>query len=240
VRTISIVMLAPPHVSIPVHLNARLTQSITVSTFLEMVMRLTHVQNRKTFSLHREESELLLRALNDEMGPAVKGNTDVVEPGALAWLVTHLQDLDYAASRQKRKKGDSLRNAAERQRVTGRNFLEINHFLERYVAVPQVVRRSMDDPQAQGWTFEWARQGYEPYVELKLIQRIINIAQGERISLLKQCKQCQRWIFTRLANQTFCPGGKCREEFHKTSPEDKERRRTWARKNYQAHRAMNS
>jgi len=181
-----------------------------------------------------KEAELLIRALNDEMGPAVKGNREIVDPDLLIELVRLFQELDLSLKGGKIQ--DSRRRGAGALASPLLKYAEINNFLGKYDAYPTVVPKFLDDPRAHGWTFEWARKGSQPFLELKFVQKIAEIAQAQRISSIRQCKQCGRWFYARTSKQRFCPKGDCRDQFHRTSPEDKERRRKWARDNYHTHR----
>jgi hypothetical protein len=197
---------------------------------------LNHVQKPKSIASFLTEAELLIRALNDEMGPAVRGNREIVDPGRLVGLVKRFQELDF---RLKSGKIRDSRKGAGPLASSASMYDEINGFLRQYDAFPTVVPRSLDDPRARGWTFEWAREGNQPFVELRLIQKIVDIAQAQRISSIRQCKQCDRWFYARASIQRFCPKGECREQFHRTSPEDKKRRREWARDYYHKQKTKN-
>ena len=189
-----------------------------------------HVQKPRSAPFFLKQAEFLIRALNDEMGPAVKGNREIVDPDVLVSLVKRFQELDLSLKGGKIK--DSRRRGAGALASPVLKYREINDFLRKYEAYPTVVPKYLDDPRARGWTFEWARKGNQPFVELRLIQKIVEIAQAQRISSIRQCKQCGRWFYARISKQRFCPKGNCREQFHQTSPEDMKRRREWARDYY--------
>jgi len=215
-----------------------LTSAKLRHTVLDMVKTLIRVRRANRAGFNAKHAQLLVRALNDEMGPDVKGRPDIVDPAALIWLVRKLNELSHAPQNSKGAQGDSHRHKNQRNGIAPL-CLEISRFLKRYLAVPVLVPRSMYEPGADGWTFEWAREGHEPYVELRLVQTIVSMAQIQRISYLKQCEQCARWFFARSSIQRFCPKRPCKELFHRTNPGDKKRRNEWAKRNYRINRTAN-
>jgi hypothetical protein len=115
-----------------------------------------------------------------------------------------------------------------------RRYTAINRFLRRYVAVPIILPDYFSDPnpKLRGWELTWGRKGHAmPFTELRLIRTIADIASAHRISSLKQCAHCRRWLFARFSHQRFCSDA-CKESFHRTNDADKKRRSEWARKNY--------
>ena len=51
------------------------------------------------------------------------------------------------------------------------------------------------------------------------------------INRVKQCDQCNTWIWARVKNQRYC-SKTCRMRHFQTSPKGKKYKREWARKNY--------
>lgn len=128
----------------------------------------------------------------------------------------------------------------------------VNDCLSQYLAIPVVT---LDSPCGdlgrksplviRGWSLQWERVERWPMLKLAGIQHIemsaaliaVNLAQTGQLASLKQCKQCQRWLFARFSHQTFC-SEQCKGMFHHTNPDEKKRRRDWARENYQSRKEL--
>ena len=184
-------------------------------------------------------SKGLLRALNDELGPSVRGKRKIVDPRALLLLVKRFQQLDDALTHAGAVKG--VNGSTYETPEVLKCYRAINRFMRRYQATPGILPHSMmGDNDSRGWEFAWARIGvqHQPYIEVGLVQQIERIAASGRINSLKRCEQCKRWIFARFPHQRFC-GPKCKETFHRTDPLDRQRRREWAKENYKIHKTKN-
>ena len=187
-----------------------------------------------------------MRALNNELGPLARGKPEVVDWIALVDLVTRFKRLHDAL---KDKEFAMSVPGKWGQRVNPeltRRYAAVNQLLMRYRAVPEVIPdwifTGPVDFEVRGWQLRWAREeenNENRYLELLLVQEIVKIAQARRISSIKQCEQCGRWIIARFSHQRFCPESACRDNFHRFNQADKERRRIWARNNYKTHRTKN-
>ena len=111
----------------------------------------------------------------------------------------------------------------------------INKILRQYQARPLLRLLS---PRRDSFRIEWQRTD-EDDLELLAVLRAIELAQERRIASLKECSNpnCKRWLFARFAHQRFCSEA-CKEMFHRTDGADKERRRKWARDNYQSRKEL--
>jgi hypothetical protein len=116
-------------------------------------------------------------------------------------------------------------------------FRSVNRLLRRHVAVPYIEPRYFANPSSssRGWWLRWGpADGHaHKYSERAFALQILDIADRGRISYLKQCANtnCRKWLFARFSHQRFCEEG-CKEEYHRSDPVDKERRRKWAKKHY--------
>jgi hypothetical protein len=186
--------------------------------------------------------EFLIRAMNDDLKGFAKGNRGICDPRALLVLVKRLQALDAVL----RDLGISLFEYGTDGKIIDNpevlaKFRAVNRFLWRYEATPSITPEFMSDanPHSRGWELSWGRTGKraQPFFELNLVLKILKIASAGRISSLKQCENCRKWLYARFPHQRFCLGD-CKDRFHQTNEADKKRRREWAKKNYWAHKAL--
>lgn len=107
-------------------------------------------------------------------------------------------------------------------------------------AVGKILRQYQARPNLRpqpglraGFRLEWQRIDGDD-LELLAVLSAVKLAQEGRIASLKQCANtnCEQWLFARFRHQRFCSEA-CKEMFHRTDETDKERRRKWARDNYQ-------
>jgi hypothetical protein len=182
--------------------------------------------------------QFLVNALNGDLPAGFRGNRRVMDTRALLLLVKRFQALD-----------DVLRDkmiplvARDRQGeiidspVVMSSFRSVNRLLRRYVAVPYIEPRYFVDPSSssRGWSLRWgpAVGHAHKHSERAFALQILDIADRGRISYLKQCANtnCRKWLFARFSHQRFCEDS-CKEEYHRSDPIDKQRRRDWAKKNY--------
>jgi hypothetical protein len=193
------------------------------------------VQKSDRAFAYEKAARLLIRALNDEMGPAVRGRREVLDRRPLLLLVKRFQALEDVVGDKKiplfsiNSEGGLDDNPDVLQK-----YKAINRVLRRYIAVPVILPDYFSDPnpKLRGWELTWERKGHpRPFTELRLIHTIADIASANKISSLKQCAHCRRWLFARFSHQRFC-SDECKESFHRTNDADKKRRREWARTNY--------
>jgi predicted nucleic acid-binding Zn ribbon protein len=120
-------------------------------------------------------------------------------------------------------------------------FRAVNRLLRRFTATPSVMPDFMGDldPASRGWHFSWGRTGgrEQPFIEVGFALNIVEIASAGKISSLKQCASCRKWLFARFPHQRFCSDN-CKEAFHRSNEADKKRRRDWARENYRVRKAL--
>ena len=203
-----------------------------------MPNRPSRVQNEQYSVGGEGKASLLLRALNNELGPGAKNRKDVVDRRALLLLMKRFQRLEQATESQRTL--PLTRRDPESPEML-RHYTGLNRALRRYEAIPGVHPLSLYDPDAKvlGWDFVWGRTGRsQPFMELNLVLLIAAFAAAGTIASFKQCDACQRWLQAKFAHQRFC-SSVCKEEFHRSNPQDKARRREWARNNYQLHKTKN-
>lgn len=199
-----------------------------------MAIAKSRVQKAKRIFRGEADSELLIRVLNDELGPTVRGNRNIVDRRQLLLLVRRLQALQ----------GRILTGPSWRDDERGllRFYGGVNRCLERYEAIPLIEPHQYTDPRSEssGWSLTWRRTGTRiaPFLELRMAMVAVNLAQSGQIASLRQCSVCNRWLFRRFEHQKFC-GAKCKSEFRRADPQEKQRRREWARNNYWLHKNKN-
>ena len=174
----------------------------------------------------------------------MKGNRKIVDARALLVLVKRFQALDEIL----KDRNVPLFSRGSRGEIIDspevlRRFGAVNRFLRRYTAKPVILPEYMSDlnPNSRGWLFEWSRAGAheQPFAELGMVLQIKDLAEEGRISSIKQCAHCRRWLFARFPHQRFCQES-CKEMFHRTDEADKKRRRDWAKQNYWIHKNKNA
>jgi hypothetical protein len=182
--------------------------------------------------------EQLLLALNTKIpstqsGAAIEAlRRAVPDAGTLARIVLKLQQLVVDPPKVVDVR-DHLWNPA------ARHLFQLNQELARYTSFPYIST----DVEG-GWSFGWHVQttAYGKDESLVLISRAqnefphvltaIGLAREGLIDRVRRCKIDRRWFYARTKESRFC-SSKCRNMFHQLDPRDKERRRKWARENYQ-------
>jgi hypothetical protein len=96
------------------------------------------------------------------------------------------------------------------------------------------------DPEAEVEPFVWfplrnagkysAGWPNPHYDDLRAVYDLTQIAQEGFLDRLKKCN-CGKWLYARFAHQRFC-SSKCREKAFRSDPDEKAKRRKWARKYY--------
>jgi hypothetical protein len=203
----------------------------------------SRVQKHDTFADSTKPSDFLIRAMNDELGGLARGNRKICDPRALLILVKRLQALDDVLQ--------DPRIPVIRYGIDGKviympealsKFRAVNRVLWRYQATPSIFPGYMGDanPLSRNWEISWGRTGQrdQPFFELGVVLDILKIASAGRISSLRQCANCRRWLYARFSHQRFC-NDTCKETFHRSNEADKKRRREWAKKNYWLHKNKN-
>lgn len=209
-----------------------------------MAKQASRVQTKNRPITLEARSELLIHAMNDDLIGAFKGNRTMLDPRALLLVVKRFQALDNLlgdrsiALFSRGKQGEIIDSQAVLQ-----GFGTVNRLLRRYTATPSIspTYYSDGDPSSRGWWLKWEPAGgrMRTHFELSFVLQILDIVRAGRISYLKQCANCHRWLFARFAHQRFCKEG-CKEIFHRSDATDKQRRREWARKNYWLHKHKNT
>jgi hypothetical protein len=208
-----------------------------------MAIHKSRVQKSDQGSSFDSRVEWLLRALNDDWKGSIKGDRTAVDPRALLLLVKRFQALERITSYKRiplfwRSSSGDIEHNPELTRI----YRAVNIALRRYAARPVIMPDYMADmnPQSRGWSFEWARSGKssQPFMEVGFALTVVDLASSGRISALKQCEECRKWLFARFPHQRFCSEA-CKDHFHKFNDADKKRRREWAKKNYWLHKQKN-
>jgi hypothetical protein len=79
-----------------------------------------------------------------------------------------------------------------------------------------------------------AKAGIE---EGQALGAIFSLGREGLLGNLRRCDECRRWIFARFSHQRFCPGGRCRERYFKSSEKWKAHRRAYSKKLYRLHKS---
>jgi hypothetical protein len=208
-----------------------------------MARQLSRVQKKARSIPLQEQSAVLLLALNGELlGPMLKSRK-LVDPRVLLLLVRRLQLLEgVLADRSIPLVSRGAEGEIVDSQVLLSKFRAVNRLLKRYSAVPVVNPDYFSGgvQLSRGWHLEWHPSGKRPrtLLELGYAMQIVEIARAGRISSLKQCANCGKWLFAGFSHQRFC-NEICKETFHQTNEADKKRRREWAKHNYWLHKNRN-
>jgi hypothetical protein len=197
-----------------------------------LTMAKTHSRRQTRVYDHEDSGALIARALNDDLEPDLAGGP--YDPRALEMLVAKLNQYTAHISSRGGRDDDSYVHRKARASV--------NLFLRRYEAYPLVLPGTVTGRKSLlGWDLEWARKGANPFAEIRLVLSVMALASAGRLSSLKRCAHCGRWIFARFSHHRFCRNGdKCKEEFNRTNADNRKKRNDKARANYQnnKHRAV--
>jgi len=212
-----------------------------------------HASNRVQISVQSDWLEshvsLVLSALNGDWGGNDKSVRSAYRCRTLILLIKRIQQIETAA-------GDIGIKFARLQRgdvrvaklIASPEFVKLqsklDRFLLRFRASPRIQLHPVLKPGVRETTMFWGLSWVAPYsatrfwYEVPLLNEIVQIAKHGRINALRQCKQCQRWMFARRsAIDSFC-SPECRDLYHRTNEADRIRRRNWARTNYQSHKEL--
>lgn len=183
----------------------------------------SHVRTSEAGRKYRgeEEARFLLSQLNDER---------TIHRGSLRQVILALQELGDCRpmTRQRVLSGDPS------QVEETRKIEAVNKFLRQYEARP---RLRLPSPFGGGVRLQWRSPGKD--MELSAVLIAVELAQQGRIASLKKCAypNCKRWLFARFKHQRFCSEA-CYDLFHRTDPDEKKRRRDWAREDYQSRKEL--
>lgn len=171
----------------------------------------------------------LVSVMNSPRAECLKMKQGAVDPRALVLFVKRLQTFRTIAL-----KVNSDDEPVELEKMEK----SINRFLSRYKAHPCLTWMHL--PHGWGfWEADWMpdRSVSHSAMELRLVLAAMDIAETRRLSALRQCVECRRWLFARFKHQRFC-SQRCKDGFHKFNEADKKRRRDWARANYQTRKRL--
>ena len=182
-----------------------------------------------------EEARFLLSQLNE-------GST--IHRDSLRQIISALQELAdcHPITRPRVWSGDSVQIEEMRKIET------VNKSLRQYEARPRLrLPFTRGGPIRLEWRStpksitDATRVRRDANLELKTVLIAVELAQEGRIVSLKQCANpnCKRWLFARFKHQRFCSEA-CYELFHRTDPQEKKRRRDWAKDNYQSRKELES
>jgi hypothetical protein len=193
--------------------------------------------------------EQVLCALNDAWGSGNERIRSGYRRRALVVLIKLIQQMEAVAGNigsllARIQRGDFRAaeeiGTPELLKIHGR----LSRFLSRFGASPRMQLQpalgSGVRPGTVYWQLSWVPLGGEGrfWYEVPLLLEIVQVARSGSINALRQCDQCQRWMFARRpAIDRFCKS-ECRDLFHRTNESDKTRRRDWARENYQTRKEL--
>jgi predicted RNA-binding Zn ribbon-like protein len=111
----------------------------------------------------------------------------------------------------------------------------VNKLLRQYEARP---RLRLPSPFGGGLRLEWRCAGRP--AELNAVLVAVELARQGCIASLKECPNptCSRWFFARFSHQRFCSED-CKAFFKKVDPQEKAKRRDWAKEHYWTQRRTN-
>jgi hypothetical protein len=213
-----------------------------------MAKRSKRVQ--KQASAQQQEIGSLLSGLNREWPKANVVTRKLVlqfvpDVGRLARIVLKLQRLVTHPPKQlENLDSKGLADIWENLQSEGpayRHLRQLNNELSQYRTFPHISQ------DRGGWRFQWevAYHGdldgglinASRVEELPLVLTAIRLAEQGLIERVRRCPIDRRWFYARTKESRFC-GSKCRNVFHQRDPKDKERRRKWARENYQTRKTL--
>lgn len=202
---------------------------------------------QKKLSEQRRSIQQLVLALNNRLpgAPGIRPRRPFIEAfhrmiphaGTLARIVLRLQRLVVDPPKVV-DVSDHLDTPA------ARHLHSLNQQLASYTSFPYI---STDGKG--GWSFDWEVQVtvYGDNDNLGFITRgrrelphaltAIGLAREGLIDRVRRCPIDRRWFYARTKESRFCCS-ECRNLFHQSDPKDKERRRIWARENYQSRKEL--
>ena len=178
------------------------------------------------------KEEILLKVLNGDVGPSGRPIFKVeVNRRRLQVLILRFQRLESALKKDSYSSEAAYDPFTENPTIA-KAFYAINRILTRYRLTPLLSPDYNFGRGRLGWDLDFAElHKTQIFFEFARVRHIESIAAEGRISYLKQCAHCKRWLFAKFSHQRFCSDS-CKESFHRTDENDKTRRREWARKNY--------
>jgi hypothetical protein len=218
-----------------VQLHIRLTTAKFGRIYLCVAIQTSRIRKPGTKRRFQgeDEAQFLLRFMNGDRR---------VHQATLHEIVFALQGLQPVTpiTRERFMSGDPTLKQ-ETNRIEA-----VNRILRQYEAVP-VIRRPYS-VSGSGFRLEWRPTGDsaarrrqtkgDAHTELTAALIAIGLAQEGRIHSLRRCQNCTRWFFAKFVHSRFCAED-CKNTFHRENPDEKERRRKWARENYWIHRNKN-
>jgi hypothetical protein len=199
-------------------------------------------KQRRSFPFE-QGAQGLLPFLNGDLPEALK-NRRILDRRTLLLLVKRLQALEsMLADRNiplfRRGEQDELVDSP----AVLRKFRAVNWIIGHYMATPEIRPDYFTggNSPSRGWHLVWNPAGQRPRTafEFPIAFQILELARAGRISALRQCANCHRWLFARFAHQRFCKQS-CKETFHRSDEADKERRRAEAKRRYWDHKALDT
>jgi hypothetical protein len=174
----------------------------------------SRIRSERTYR-GEEEARFLLSQLNEKR---------MIHRDRLRQIILALQELGDCRqiTRQRILSGDPTQIEEMRKIET------VNKFLRQYEARP---RLRLPSPFGGGIRLAWRCAGKD--IELNAVLIAVELARQGRIASLKECtnSDCKRWFFAKFAHSRFCSED-CKNTFHRENPDEKKRRREWARNNY--------
>jgi hypothetical protein len=198
----------------------------------------------------QQEIELLLNGLNRKWPKANVATRKLLlqvvpDSGRLTRIVLRLQRLvthppEWLVDLESKNALDFWEHF-QTQGGAYRHLRQLNEELSKYRTFPHIAQ------VVGAWRFQWntvyhgdidggvvdARRTQE----LPLVLTAIRLAEQGLIERVRRCPIDRRWFYARTKESRFCSSN-CRNIFHQRDPKDKERRRKWARENYQTRKTL--
>jgi len=119
---------------------------------------------------------------------------------------------------------------------------KLSRFCSRFQAHPGLRFRAWVH-SGQEVTIQWQQFWTTPtreryWYDISLFSAVLDLTDLGLVKSFRRCDYCKRWFFARrTVIDRFC-NSECRELFHRTNEGDKERRRKWAKENYQSRKEL--
>ena len=175
------------------------------------------------------EARYLLELLNEGL---------TLDRDALIKLISALQELIKAQPKPIKK---ALLNGDPAQLKQLERVGAVNRVLRRYLVRPYVrLPSTLGSPVRLDWRASVTHPGFvqsrrNADVEFNAVRVAIHLAERSLIQRLKKCERdgCERWLYAKFKHKKYCSDD-CYASFHRDDPQEKARRRDWARDNYQS------
>jgi len=171
------------------------------------------------------EADTLLRWMNGGISPNYWGKTTKASRERVLAIVEAINRATELLRVPTSSERDYIHNPPK---AVQQALKEITDRLSRYPREPYVDIMRQYGKYELGFTY--IPGGKAPWGERIAVSQLINLAETERFSLLRQC-QCQKWFLARRADQKACSPN-CRHKAYEQTESFKAKRREYMREYY--------